>query len=168
MSIPYRSLVAVQTGERPPFLTGVRANTAFYSFSEQAGRPAVLLHVGLLGFSISAPFAAAFHRRAREFEARGADVLCLVDAANPHFSAYTAAPLATPHVVFCPPPVLRSWRFDPMKPVVIVVDKNTRVVASIASTDPDAAVAAALAALANCPSTSQDDGTTDFSGRLGR
>lgn len=166
MSIPHRSLVAVQRGERPLFLTGVRADTVFYSFSEQAGRPAVLLYVGLVGFSISAPFAAAFHRRAREFEARAANVLCLVDAANPHLSAYTAAPLATPHVVFCPPPVLRPWRFDPLNPVVIVIDRNTRVVASIASTDPDAAVAAALAALASRPSTSQDDGTTNFSGNL--
>ena len=57
MSIPHQSPVAVQPGERPPFLTGVRANNAFYSFNEQAGRPAVLLHVGLLGFSIGAPFA---------------------------------------------------------------------------------------------------------------
>jgi hypothetical protein len=151
MSIPHRSLGAVQTGERPPFLTGVRANMAFYSFNEQVGRPAVLLHVGLLGFSIGVRFAAAFHRRASEFEARATDVLCLVDAANPHLSAYMAAPLATPHVVFCPPQVLRPWRFDPREPVVIVIDRNTRVIASIASTDPDAAVEAALVALATCP-----------------
>jgi len=151
MSIPHRSLVAVQTGERPPFLTGVRANKAFYSFNEQAGRPAVLLPVGLLGFPIGAPFAAAFHRRASEFEARATDVLCLVDTTNPHLSAYMAAPLATPHVVFCPPQVLRPWRFDPRKPVAIVIDRNTRVIASIASTDPDAAVEAALVALATCP-----------------
>jgi predicted 2-oxoglutarate/Fe(II)-dependent dioxygenase YbiX len=151
MFIPHPSVAAVQTGERPPFLTGVRANKAFYSFNDQAGRPAVLLHVGLLGPSISAPFAAAFHRRASEFQARAADVLCLVDAANPHLSAYAAAPLATPHVVFCPPQVLRPWRFDPRKPVVIVIDRNTRVIAPIASTDPDAAVEAALGVLAHCP-----------------
>jgi hypothetical protein len=162
VSIPHRSLAAVKTGERPPFLTGVRANSAFYSFSEQAGRPAVLLHVGLLGFSISAPFAAAFHRRASEFEESAADVLCLVDAANPNFSAYTVAPLATPHVLFCPPPVLRPWGFDPLKPVLIVIDRNTRVIASIASTDPEAAVEAALVALASGPRAARHDGTRDF------
>src|SRR6516225_8473299 len=169
MSIPHRSPGAVETGERPPFLTGIRANKAFYSVDEQAGRPAVLLHVGLLGFSIGAPFAEAFRRRASEFEARATDVLCLVDAANPHFSAYMAAPLATPHVVFCPPQVLRPWGFDPLKPVVIVIDRNTRVIASMASTDPDAAVEGAFVALAACLVTSRDhDGTTDFSGRRGR
>jgi hypothetical protein len=116
----------------------------------------------LLGFSIAAPFAAAFHRRAGEFEARATDVLCLVDAANPQFSAYRLAPLAMPHVVFCPPPVLRPWGFDQLKPVVTVIDRNTRVIASMASIDPDVAIEAALVALAACPSTSQDDGTTDF------
>lgn len=147
MFVPRRSLFAAQRGERAPFLTGVRANKAFYSFNEQAGRPAVLLNVGLLGPSVAAPFAAAFHRRSGEFEARGADVLCLVDAANSYLSVYAAAPRATPHVVFCPPEVLRPWLFDSVKPAIVVIDRNTRVIASIVSTDPDAAAEAALVAL---------------------
>jgi predicted 2-oxoglutarate/Fe(II)-dependent dioxygenase YbiX len=150
MFVPHRSSVAVQRGERAPFVTGVRANEAFYSFNEQAGRSAVLLHVGALGVSAAAPFAAAFHRRASEFEARTADVLCLVDTTNPNLSAYAAAPLATPHVVFCPPEVLRPWLFDPREAAVVVIDRNARVIALIPSADPDATADAALAALATC------------------
>jgi hypothetical protein len=151
MFVPHRSLFAAQRGERAPLLTGVRANKEFYSFNEQAGRQAVLLHVGLLGLSAAAPFAMAFHRRAGEFEARAADVLCLVDATNSHLSVYAAAPLATPHVLFCPTEVLRPWRFDPREPAVVVIDRNTRVIALIVSADPDDTAEAALVALATCP-----------------
>jgi hypothetical protein len=160
MFVPHRSLFAAQRGERAPFLSGIRANKAFYSFNEQAGRPAVLLHVGLLGLSTAAPFAAAFHRRADEFEARATDVLCLVDATNSHLSVYAAAPLATPHVVFCPPEVLRPWLFDPRKPTVVVVDRNTRVIAVIVSVDPDATAEAALVAPGTCPVEPPRDETT--------
>ena len=160
MFVPHRLLFAAQRGERAPFLTGVRANKAFYSFNEQAGRPAVLLHVGLLGLSTAAPFAAAFHRRAGEFKARAADVLCLVDTTNPHLSVYAGSPLATPHVVFCPPEVLRPWLFDPRKPTVVVVDRNTRVIAVIVSADPDATAEAALVALGTCPVEPPRDETT--------
>jgi putative acetyltransferase len=168
MFVPHRSLFATQSGEPAPFLTGVRANKAPYSFSEQAGRPAVLLHVGLLGLSAGAPFAAAFHRRAGEFEARGADVLCLVDATTSHSSVYAAAPLATPHVVFCPPEVLRPWLFDPREPAVVVVDGAMRVIASIVSADPDDTVEAAVAALAICAVAPPRDETSLASGDASR
>lgn len=158
------ALCRAEGGERTPFLTGVRANNAFYSLNEQAGRPAVLLHVGLLGLSAAAPFALAFHRRAGEFEARAADVLCLVDATNSHLSVYAAAPLATPHVVSCPPEVLRPWRFDPREPAVVVIDRNTRVIALIVSADPDDTAEAALVALASCPVEPPRDETTPASG----
>ena len=80
------------------------------------------------------------------------------------FIVYAAAPLATPHVVFCPPEVLLPWRFDAREPAVVVIDRNTRVIALIVSADPDDTAEAALVALATCHVEPPRGETTPASG----
>jgi predicted 2-oxoglutarate/Fe(II)-dependent dioxygenase YbiX len=153
------TIAGTRIGERTPFLTGVRRDRTFYSFNDQAGRPAALIHLGLLAPADAAPVIAAFAERLADFDNRGADALCLIDASTPHAEAFTALPQRI-GVVFCPAEALRPWLFDSLAPSVAVVDRNARLVASIVSTEPRGMAETALRALAACPIASPRDEPT--------
>jgi predicted 2-oxoglutarate/Fe(II)-dependent dioxygenase YbiX len=153
------TFAGTRIGERAPFLTGVRRDRSFYSFNDQAGRPAALIHLSLLAPTEAAPVIAAFVERHADFDDRGADALCLIDALSPHAAAFAALPKRI-GVVFCPAEVLRPWQFDPRAPSVVVIDRNARLVASIVSAEPRSMAETALRALATCSTAPARDEPT--------
>lgn len=72
-----------QPGDRPPGCFGMTAERVFYSFEEQYGRPVVLILVGAEAVAGMAGLIQAFAAATAAFQARGADVLVLVDD-NPY------------------------------------------------------------------------------------
>ena len=151
MSTVERARLRIHSGDRAPFSYGMTGDKAFYSFDAQAGRPAAVILAGRLPPPATAAIVAAFQRRAADFPPHEADLLLLIDAQGPRVQDYVANPPQGVTAVYCLPEVLFAWGFDSLAPLVVVTDRNMRVLA-IADADPvEAAVDAALACIAAAP-----------------
>jgi predicted 2-oxoglutarate/Fe(II)-dependent dioxygenase YbiX len=153
MSMPQfqRPAVSVQPGEIAPGAHGMTWDTAFYSLEAQAGRPAVIVLLGMLPLADARVLLAALRDRLADLAAHEADVIALVDMRSGHAREYGAPELSGLNVLFCEPDVFTRWGFDDFDPAAVVIDRGLRVAATLDGTDPAVAVATALAALAALP-----------------
>jgi predicted 2-oxoglutarate/Fe(II)-dependent dioxygenase YbiX len=109
-------------GDPMPFCYGMDGNRQFYSFEEQAGRPAVMvLARGLEGGELE-QLAASFAHAEEEFARRGADVLVIGDEDVARRWVDNRS-----RVVDCGSPFLTRCSVLPGRYRVIVVDRSVRV-----------------------------------------
>jgi predicted 2-oxoglutarate/Fe(II)-dependent dioxygenase YbiX len=134
---------ALLPGDVLPFCYGMDGGQRYWSFEDQAGRPAVLLMAGSAPPSALAALMACFATEAPAFAERGAGVRLLAEACAPGW-ATAALPegLDVAHVL---DPAL--FAATGCTPAVVVVDRALRLVARMAADRPEGAVAEALAAL---------------------
>jgi len=133
---------SLSLGDALPFCSGMGADQRFYSFEEQAGRPAALLLAAMMSPSEIEPLMRAFAARRAAFETKGADLRVLVQLGAPGW--LTAAPPEGLKLVHCPD---RAIFEAAGAPAVLVADRALRLVARLEIDDPEAAAEAALAAM---------------------
>lgn len=147
----------IHVGDRVPFTFGVRRDKSFYSFDQQAGRPAVVILVGALPLTRAQSILLAFERRADEFKACNADILVLINAAGPHVLDYESAPTTPSEFVYCFPRFFEEWGWAGSEPQIVVIDRNARVIAPIDGNDPEPLARSALECLAGRNGTNERD-----------
>ena len=131
----------LRPGDVLPFCSGMGGDQSFYSFEEQAGRPAVLL-LGAMGSpSELEPLIQAFAALGPAFASKGADLRLLVQLGAPGW--ITAAPPGGLKLVHCPD---RAIFEAAGAPAVLVADRALRLIARFEIDDPTAAARAALCA----------------------
>jgi predicted 2-oxoglutarate/Fe(II)-dependent dioxygenase YbiX len=157
MSIAQQKSLAVRCGERVPFTHGMTNDKAFFSFEDQAGRPAALILAGGLAPAATEPLVGALQHHAADFARHEADILLLVDAQCPHALDYVRDGRGGVRTIFCLPDTLERWGFDGSEPWLVVVDRTVRLVAAIERNDAAAMAAAALAAIAAVPAEAARD-----------
>jgi predicted 2-oxoglutarate/Fe(II)-dependent dioxygenase YbiX len=147
----------VQNGDRAPFSYGMTSDRVFYSLETQAGKPAAVVLAGSLPPSATAPIVGALRQRAADFAHCEADVLLLIDAQGPHAQDYVADPPQGLQAVYCLPEVFHAWGFDSSEPMIVVTDRNMRVIAVVEGDNEKTLVEAALFNIAAAPAEAQRD-----------
>jgi predicted 2-oxoglutarate/Fe(II)-dependent dioxygenase YbiX len=141
------SSVRLRPGDKLPFCYGMSRDGGYWSFEDQAGRPAALIFTGGGPVAGAARLVEAFAGRAEAFAGLGADVVVLA-----HAGARDAATAQVPEparLVLCPDdPVSRMLGEGPW---VLVSDRAMRLTALAHGAEPERALAEALAALAALP-----------------
>ncbi len=133
-------------GDPMPFCYGMDGNRQFYSFEEQAGRPAVMvLARGLEGGELE-QLAASFAHAEEEFARCGADVLVIGDEDVARRWVDNRS-----RVVDCGSPFLTRCGVLPGRYRVIVVDRSVRV-AGVVPDGANGPVGACLGVLEAVPS----------------
>jgi predicted 2-oxoglutarate/Fe(II)-dependent dioxygenase YbiX len=130
-------------GDRLPFCYGMSAAQRYYSFEEQAGRPAVLILAGEAPPSAVAALVEAFATRAADFTERAADILVLAKVGAPGWQ--TVQMPAGVGLVHCMDAAL--FQAAGTTPAVLVADRALTLLARLDGADPAAAAQDALAAL---------------------
>ena len=141
---------ALRPGDVLPFCSGMSHDQRFYSFEDQAGRPAVLILAGMASPAELEPLTRAFAARRDAFAARGTDVLILVQIGAPDW-IFTGPPEGL-GLVHCPD---RAIFEGAQAPAVLVADRALRLIARLDVQDPEACAEAALQA-------APDHGDPDF------
>jgi len=139
--------VSLRPGDRVPFCYGMRREGGYWSFEDQAGRPAVLITTGRGGVQAAEGLIAAFSARLAAVAGLGADVLVLSPAMAPG-----AATATVPHgmrLVLCPDDALGRALGDGAW--VSATDRAMRLAALARGDEADAAAAQMLAALTALP-----------------
>ena len=133
-------------GDRLPFCYGMAGTGGYFSFEDQAGRPAVLVLAGEDPPDAVAALTRALAARRDAFTARGADTCLLVTAGARNWIAAEPPPGVT--LVHC----MDTALFDATPGArIVVADRGLRLAAALDGADPGAAVDAALAALDALP-----------------
>jgi predicted 2-oxoglutarate/Fe(II)-dependent dioxygenase YbiX len=138
---------ALSPGDRLPFCYGMDADQRYYSFEDQAGRPAALILAGSAPPAAVSTLMEAFSAEAEAFAGRAADVRVLALAGAPGWAA--APPPPGVALVHCMDAAL--FEAFGWTPAVLVSDRALRLVSAADGRDPMAAVAHALAALDRLP-----------------
>jgi predicted 2-oxoglutarate/Fe(II)-dependent dioxygenase YbiX len=143
--------VELRPGDALPFCYGMDGRQRYWSFEDQAGRPAVLILAGAAPPAVVAPLIEAFGAEAAAFAERGAEVRVLAEACAAGWAtAETPDGVEIAHVLDS---ALLATVSEP--PAVLVADRAVRLAARLDARRPEEAVADALAALDRLP---QDDG----------
>jgi predicted 2-oxoglutarate/Fe(II)-dependent dioxygenase YbiX len=137
----------LRPGDRLPFCYGMDGAQRYYSFEDQAGRPAVLILAGQAPPSAVAELMQAFAAQAGAFAARSTDVRVLAMVGAPDWA--TAQTPEGVGLVHCMDPAL--FMAAGATPAVLVADRSLRLLAQLDAADPTTAVAGALAALDAIP-----------------
>jgi len=145
-----------RAGGRAPFSCGLNKDLSFYSFDAQAGRPAAIILAGSLPPAATASLVSSFDKIADGFVRAEADVLLFVDAQGPHALDHMASSFSNVRTVYCFAQTFRDWGFQDAAPMVVVIDRNARVVAPIGGADADAIAQAALDCLASSIGTNEE------------
>jgi predicted 2-oxoglutarate/Fe(II)-dependent dioxygenase YbiX len=143
--------VSLRPGDRVPFCYGMRREGGYWSFEDQAGRPAVLIAPGRAGMQGVDGLLAAVAARLEAFADLGADVRVLAPAMAPG-----AAVATVPEgigLVLCPDDSLGRALGDGAW--VLATDRGMRLAALAPADDGEAAVTRMLAALAALPQEAQ-------------
>ena len=135
-----------RAGDKIPFCYGMAADQRYYSFEDQAGRPAVLILAGAHPPAMTAELIYGFAARAADFEALGVDICVLAMVAAPGWPG-----IQVPEglkLIHC----MDAGLFNAAggDPCVLLVDRAVRLADAFAA-DPDAAVQGALAVAAALP-----------------
>jgi predicted 2-oxoglutarate/Fe(II)-dependent dioxygenase YbiX len=139
---------ALAVGDRAPFFYGMGPAQAFRSSEDQFGRPAIMVLAGRLEPTVVMPLVVALSGRADAFAGLDADMLLLVSASNLAWLR-VKRPAPMPDMIHCPTSeAFEQAGVTDSGPVVLVVNRSQRIVARLDDASPDAAVDAALAALA--------------------
>ena len=134
-------MAGLRPGDVLPFCSGMSHDQSFYSFEEQAGRPAVLILGGMCSPAELEPLTRAILDRREAFAAKGADLRILVQIGAPDW-IFNGAPEGF-GLVHCPD---RAIFEQAGAPVVLVADRAQRLIARLETHDAEACAAAALAA----------------------
>jgi len=138
----------IKVGDRVSFAFGVKKDKSFYSFDQQAGRPAVVMIVNTLPLSCVKPTLSAFEQRTEDFKFSSADVLVIINAAGPYVLDYESAPDSPLEFIYCFPRIFEEWGWAGNEPQIVVMDRNARVIAPIRGGDPEQLARSALDCLA--------------------
>ncbi len=144
-------------GDAAPFCYGLTGPGDFYSFQAQAGRPVVAILAPALGSPAATRLAARFADHLEAFSAHGADVILMV---NQEPVSVCQSWLANPGrvtVVAGNADFFRQCGFEQDQPLVLVLDRNVRVIERLQSLDPAAIVNAALGSVAALPAEEPRD-----------
>jgi predicted 2-oxoglutarate/Fe(II)-dependent dioxygenase YbiX len=133
----------LSAGDRLPFAYGMSAAQRYYSFEEQAGRPAVLILAGDAPPATVAALIEAFAARAPDFAARDADILVLAKVGAPGWP--TAQMPEGVSLVHCMDAAL--FLAAGVAPAVLAADRALTLLARLDAADPAVTVNGALAAL---------------------
>jgi predicted 2-oxoglutarate/Fe(II)-dependent dioxygenase YbiX len=155
MTTNRRPRIGVQSGDVAPASYGMSVEGGFYSLEAQAGRPAALILAGALPASVIASVLIGFQESAAEFSRREADVIVLVDMQSPYPREISASPTGGVKTILCEPEIFRRWGFGG-DPVVIVIDRASRINAVIDGDD-GAAAEIALARVSAMPTEKGGD-----------
>lgn len=139
--------VTLRPGDRVPFCYGMRREGGYWSFEDQAGRPAALIVPGSAGVQAAQDLIAAFATRRTAFAGLGADVVVLAAAMAP--GAATATVPDGVKLVLCPDDALGRALGDGVW--ALATDRAMRLAARASGSDPDAAATRMLAALEALP-----------------
>jgi predicted 2-oxoglutarate/Fe(II)-dependent dioxygenase YbiX len=137
----------LRPGDSLPFCYGMRREGGYWSFEDQAGRPSVLIVPGLNDRTVAADLIEAFTAKLEAFTGLGADLVVLACAMAP--GAATAAAPKGVRLIFRPDDALDRALGE--GPWVIASDRAMRLAAFVDGRNPEAAVHAALSALAALP-----------------
>jgi predicted 2-oxoglutarate/Fe(II)-dependent dioxygenase YbiX len=143
--------VSLRPGDRVPFCYGMLREGDYWSFEDQAGRPAVLVATGRAGVQAADRLIAAFAARREAFAALGADLVVVGSAMAP--GAATATVPARVRLLLCPDDPLGRALGD--GPWVLATDRAMRLAALARADEAEAAVMQMLAALAALPREAQ-------------
>lgn len=141
----------VAPGDRAPPCFGVTLEGAFYSFEQQAGRPALLVLGGALPAPAVAPLLAACLRRQGELADHGVDLLLLGQAAMLRDVCGALAEPAGVVMVDCDAAFPARCGAGTERPLVLVLDHGLRVATRLEADDPEGIAAAALACIRAWP-----------------
>jgi predicted 2-oxoglutarate/Fe(II)-dependent dioxygenase YbiX len=133
----------LRPGDKIPFCYGMSRDGAYWSFEDQAGRPAALIFVAEGPIAAASDLIASFAAKADAFDALGAEVVVLASAHAP--DAARADVPGGVRLILCPD--LPA----PEHPCVLVADRALRLAAGADGREPQAALAEVLAALAALP-----------------
>jgi predicted 2-oxoglutarate/Fe(II)-dependent dioxygenase YbiX len=139
--------VSLRPGDKVPFCYGMSRDGGYWSFEDQAGRPAALIFTGAAPVGASAELIAAFAARAEAFAGLGAEVVVLAPASAP--DAVSAGVPAGARLILCPDEPVSPLLGD--GPWVVATDRAMRLAAAAHGRDLDKALASTLAALAALP-----------------
>jgi predicted 2-oxoglutarate/Fe(II)-dependent dioxygenase YbiX len=134
-------MAGLRPGDVLPFCSGMSHDQKFYSFEDQAGRPAVLILAGMASPAELEPLTRAFAARRDAFAAKGADLSILVQIGAPDW--ILAGPPEGLGLVHCPD---RAVFEEAGAPAVLVVDRAQRLIARLDIDHPEACTEAALRA----------------------
>jgi predicted 2-oxoglutarate/Fe(II)-dependent dioxygenase YbiX len=130
-------------GDKIPFCYGMTRDGGYWSFEDQAGRPAALIFVGQGPIARANELIEAFATQAAAFADLGADIVVLASAMAPD-AAVAAVPEGA-RLILCPN--LPA----PEHPCVLAADRALRLAAGLDGRAPQTALAGVLAALAALP-----------------
>ena len=139
--------VSLRPGDRVPFCYGMLRDGGYWSFEDQAGRPAVLIATGRAGVQAADGLIAAFAARREAFAGLGAEVGVLAPAMAP--GTLTATAPEGISLVLCPDDPLERALGDGAW--VLATDRAMRLAALAPGDDGEAAAIQMLAALAALP-----------------
>ena len=137
----------LQRGDVLPFCSGMSSGNQYYSFEEQAGRPAALILAGRAPPAALKPLVDAFAARASDFDAAGADVRLLVELGAPSWLMAESPSLL--RLVHCPTKAL--FEAAGRETAVLVCDRAMRLAARLSPDDPPGAAESALLAIGALP-----------------
>lgn len=140
----------VLPGQRVPFCYGIGADRRFYSFELQAGRPAAMILAHQVARSELLQLIQAFARESEAFASRQADILVLGTEDVVRGLAGDAAGAAAIRMIDCGIGFLARCAW-PGVPVVLVTDRNLRLVRWLAPGQTADVVAACLDCLDELP-----------------
>ena len=138
MPLPRGPALSPRTGDRAPATYGVTFENSFYSLDAQAGRPAAVILVGGSPFAAAARRLAAFQARASDFATLESDVIALVDMQSPHVRDFGETNSPDIRKVFCEADTFERWGFDVARSDVFILDRASRIVATVDAADPAA------------------------------
>jgi predicted 2-oxoglutarate/Fe(II)-dependent dioxygenase YbiX len=135
-----------RAGDKIPFCYGMAADQRYYSFEDQAGRPAALILAGAHPQAEVAGLIGAFAARVSDFEALGVDICVLAMVAAPGWPGAVVPDGVK--LIHC----MDAGLFNAAggEPCVLLADRAVRLADAFAA-DPAKAVAGALAAAAALP-----------------
>jgi hypothetical protein len=117
----------VQAGDALPFCYGMASDKRFYSSEAQAGRPAVMILIGPEAGQSAGPAVAAFANHADKFTAHEADLIILGNDDVVRMLMRQPYPNHSVRLVDCGNAFLMRCDVQPAETVVLVIDRNGRI-----------------------------------------
>lgn len=140
----------LRPGDKVPFCYGMTRDGRYWSFDDQAGRPAALILTGTGRLARAAPLMAAFAAHGEAFTRLGADVVVLASASAPDVAGFVP-PEGVALIISPDPGGGDASEAEATGPWVLATDRALRLAGDADGADPEAAVATILAVLAALP-----------------
>jgi predicted 2-oxoglutarate/Fe(II)-dependent dioxygenase YbiX len=138
---------ALRAGDKLPFCYGMAREGGYWSFEDQAGRPAALIVTGPAGVGAASGLIEAFAAKLDAFAGIGAEVVVVGSALAPD-AATAQAPAGVKLVLCLEDGIGRAFGEGPW---VVAADRAMRLAGAAHGRNPAAALGETLAALAALP-----------------